>query len=102
MTHDPLCPLTEPCGAGTLRHGYCGLAYQQFCKYCELECACDLILRTRADERDQAVQAIQAELIGWSQETKDATGKLQGHAWRAYLGGLEDAINFVRSAEAGR
>lgn len=51
MTHDTLCPLTQPCGADTPRHGYCGFAYQRFCMHCNRECQCELIAKVRADEK---------------------------------------------------
>ena len=77
MNHDSICPQNSPSETPSS------------------DCCCDLLARAREDERKQAIQAIQAELIGWRQETRGIAGKFEEHAWRAYLGGLEDAINFV-------
>ena len=57
MTHDSLCPLSEPCGKEAPEHRhYSGAAtYPSMCIRCERRCQCNLIAEVRADERDKAL-----------------------------------------------
>lgn len=59
MNHDPLCPLTEPCGPDSYRHGFC--SYQQeHCIHCYRDCACDLIKKVRIDAKNRAANRVAA------------------------------------------
>lgn len=60
MTHDPLCPLGQPCHAlggddHLLYKAYEGLTA---CDCCDRTCCCDVIAKVRADERAKLVEVM--------------------------------------------
>jgi hypothetical protein len=54
-THDPLCPLTEPCSKEEPSHGFCS-RQSTWCIHCGRECLCPLIaeVEERALRRGEA------------------------------------------------
>ena len=55
MSHDPLCPIGQPCYALHSWDG-CHILYEAYegliaCDHCDRTCCCDVISKARADER---------------------------------------------------
>ena len=67
MSHDNLCPLSEPCDDETPEHGYCSMQHGVYCIHCMQWCICEALAkadaRARADERDQALQRLEKAVI---------------------------------------
>ena len=68
MTHDPMCPMEQTIYANG--HTVC------------IECACDLIAKVRADERDKGQGSIDATLTLFSQDIRSLDNCVGDHEAR--------------------
>lgn len=70
MTHDELCPLSQPCWE-ELPHGYCGNNDgPAYCIHCQQTCICEQLALTYTTALRDAVEAVKT--LPWSSETWQA------------------------------
>ena len=64
MTHDPLCPLSQPCDDEIPEHGYCSTQHGKFCIHCYQWCTCEALKKAEQRMLAKCIAALEER---WSE-----------------------------------